>query len=113
MNYLVTRHLGTRQWLKERISDEVIHLSHLDNPECLMRGDVVIGVLPIKMVAEICILGAFYLNIEIDIPRNLRGQELTAQQIERLGAKLVEYRAQKHNSDQILIETRKNIEFRQ
>ncbi len=103
MNYLVTRHLGSLQWLKQAVSEPVIPLHHLDDLHFIRQGDTVIGTLPIHMVANVCRQGAHYLHLECSLPYELRGQELTAQQLNKLGARLVEYHAHKSNTDEKLL----------
>ena len=54
-------------------------------------GDVVIGTLPVHIVAEICARGGRYLHLTLDVPPQARGRELTADDMERFGARLEEY----------------------
>ncbi|MEX0618071.1 MAG: CRISPR-associated protein Csx16 [Pseudohongiellaceae bacterium] len=103
MNYLITRHPGTFEWLKQKITEPSICLDHLDNLSVIGRGDTVIGTLPINLVAEVCRQGARYLHLEIDLPHHLRGQELTTQQLTELGVELVEYHAHRLIPDEDML----------
>lgn len=94
MYYAVTRHTGALEWLQQHLQHAFTHLNHLPNHYPLQPGDVVVGTLPIQMVAHINQQGARYMHLHINLPPQLRGQELTAQQLNTLGAQLVEYRAQ-------------------
>ena len=87
--YFVTRHQGAVEWARNQGIDAQ-HLSHLD-PETIKPGDVVLGTLPVSIVAEICAKGAHYLHLSLKTPPIQRGQELTAKDMDDLGAELIEY----------------------
>jgi CRISPR-associated protein Csx16 len=89
--YFVTRHPGAVEWAaRQGLSvDEV--LAHLD-PEAIQAGDVVVGTLPIHLAARVCERGGRYFNLSLDMPPDARGRELTADDLERYGARLEEYR---------------------
>ena len=91
--FFVTRHAGAREWAERHgvIVDEVAE--HLD-PECINTGDLVIGSLPVHLVAEICRRGGRYKHLSMDIPPSHRGQELSADDMERFGARLEEFRVE-------------------
>ncbi len=85
---LVTRHAGAKEWFERRgiAVDEV--REHLE-AEDVHRGDTVVGTLPAHLAAEVCGRGAIYLHLAVDLPPGLRGRELTAEDLDRLGARLV------------------------
>lgn len=91
MIYLVTRHPGALEWLRQQVSEPVVHLEHLHTVETIKRGDRVAGNLPIHLVEQICSRGARYFHLQLELPPELRGRELTAEQLNRLNARLVEY----------------------
>lgn len=91
MRYIVTRHLGAVSWLKDRVGEPVVHIHHLDDPCMLQSGDTVYGTLPMYLVAEVCARGVRYVHLEVELPKHLRGQDLTAAQLTKLNAELVEY----------------------
>ena len=63
---------------------------HLD-PSTVAPGDVVMGTLPVHLAAEICDRGARYLHLTLDLPPQARGRDLSADEMERFGARLTEY----------------------
>ena len=65
-------------------------LPHLD-PEQIAPGDTVIGTLPVNLVARVCARGGRYLHLSLDLPAEARGRELTADELERYGARLEAY----------------------
>lgn len=95
--YFVTRHEGARfwinymdrhGWLPEPVDQVVEHL----DPDCIRKGDIVMGTLPIHLAAEVRKRGARYRAIDLQVPPTLRGKELTATQMVACGATLTEYR---------------------
>ncbi|WFE69473.1 CRISPR-associated protein Csx16 [Thiomicrospira sp. R3] len=85
--YVVTRHEGALDWLKNEgvVFDQ--HLLHLEIG-MLKKNDVVVGNLPIPIVAEINKLGVVYKHLSFNVPFALRGRELTAQELKHLDANL-------------------------
>jgi len=85
---LVTRHSGARAWIERQgiVVDEV--LDHLDVGR-VKPGDCVVGTLPAHLAAEVCERGGEYVHLAVDLPPGLRGRELTVEDLERLGARLV------------------------
>ena len=83
----VTRHNSTPAWLlKKGIEvDEVI--PHLD-VSAVSKGDFVVGNLPVQMAYDVIKKGATYCNLSLDMPFELRGKELTLEEIERCEPKL-------------------------
>ena len=51
-------------------------------------GDTVIGILPVHLVARLCMRGAVYLHLSLDLPTTARGRELSADDLEAYGARL-------------------------
>lgn len=90
--YFISRHPGASQWARQQ-NIQAIHLAHL-LPQHIAPGDTVIGNLPVHLAALVCAQGARYLHLQISIPANLRGCELSAEQIEQLDARLVEMHCQ-------------------
>jgi CRISPR-associated protein Csx16 len=89
--YFVTRHLGAREWARQRGITVDNLVDHLDMAQ-VKDGDVVIGTLPVNLVAEVCARGGRYLHLSLDLPPEMRGKELSAENMERLGARIEEYR---------------------
>jgi CRISPR-associated protein Csx16 len=86
----VTRHPGAVEWAARQGIAVDKTVAHLD-PDEIRPGDVVIGTLPVHLAAEVCAHGARYLHLVLDLPGELRGRELSAEQLLRLGARLEEY----------------------
>jgi CRISPR-associated protein Csx16 len=101
--YFVSRHPGAIEWLQGQFPGQtacvIPHMA--DQP--FDAGDMVCGVLPIALAARLCRVGALPVAIEVDLPAHLRGQELSAAQLDALGARLVCYDVQErllHRPDQ-------------
>jgi len=88
---IVTRHPGAVAWLKEKgFEGEVV--AHL-TPEMVDEGDVVVGVLPVHLVAELKKKGArVFILVLPQVPPEKRGQELSPDEMEKFGARLLEVR---------------------
>ena len=84
---LVTRHPGAIQWIHDKGINISHHLDHLDTGD-IRKGDVVIGVLPIHLAAEVCNRGGEYLHICMEVPPAERGKELSSQKMAQLHASL-------------------------
>ncbi|WP_201583312.1 CRISPR-associated protein Csx16 [Psychrobacter jeotgali] len=97
--YLVSRHQGAVDWMNHTGHHYDAHLTHLTDYEMLTAGDTVIGSLPINIVADLNVLGVNYLHLSLYIPEQLRGVELTAEQLSALDAKLEQYVVRRVNSD--------------
>lgn len=85
--YFVSRHRGAVEWARRRsiVVDRVVE--HLDIGT-IRVGDTVIGSLPVNLAAEVCARGARYLHLSVRVPPELRGVELSAEQLEALGASI-------------------------
>lgn len=110
MIYLITRHPGALQWLQQKLSEPAVHLEHLNDPDLIGPGDIVVGTLPINLVAAICCRGARYLHLELELPQSLRGQELSVQQLNELGAALVEYAVLQVSDDASILQRAQELE---
>lgn len=93
-SYFISRHLGALDWLQQQSITVDHQLAHLEIDR-IQAGDTVIGTLPINLVAELNARGARYLHLTLDLPAEIRGQELTAATMHTLGARLEAYAAQK------------------
>lgn len=91
--FFISRHPGAVVWaMRQGLHIDRV-LPHLDPAE-VTAGDTVMGTLPLPLVANVCARGARYLHLSVNLPAELRGQELSADQLEALGASLSEYHAQ-------------------
>lgn len=89
--YFVSRHPGAHDWAAEEGFEVEAVIVHLD-PALIQPGDRVIGSLPVNLAAEVCARGARYLNLSLDLPPELRGRELSTEQMRACGARIEEYR---------------------
>lgn len=97
--YFVSRHEGAARWariLQAKRKDlwphpVDVYVEHLDY-QALKRGDIVIGTLPVKGAAAVRERGAEFYSLDLDVPPQLRGQELSATQMAACGATLTHYR---------------------
>lgn len=85
--YFVSRHPGAIAWACRQGIPTYLVMPHLDWT-LIKPGDTVIGILPIHLAARVCAVGAHYLHLTLNLPAELRGQELSADHLEALGASL-------------------------
>lgn len=85
--YFISRHPGAIEWAaRQKLAvDRFVH--HLDTAQ-VQAGDTVIGSLPVNLAAQVCATGAGYLHLSLALPADQRGKELTADDMDRLGAHL-------------------------
>lgn len=94
--YFVTRHPGALAWAAEEGITVDALVGHLDHT-VIAPGDRVIGSLPVNLVAEVCVRGGRYLHLSLDLAPELRGRELTADDMRACGARIEEYRVEQVN----------------
>jgi len=87
---VVSRHPALVQYLRERgvLTGREPVVSHA-SPEDV-RGKVVVGVLPLRLAAE----AAEVWEVPLELPPELRGRELTLEQVRRCAGPLTRYRVQ-------------------
>ena len=86
--------------MKRRLGDQPFQVhEHLDPSFRPQPGDRVLGVLTVAWVARICHAGAEAWVLDVDMPADLRGKELSSEQLDELGAALVRYEARRLNSE--------------
>lgn len=92
--WFVTRHSGARIWA-QRQGFAVDHMvEHLDLDR-VSAGDQVLGTLPVNLVCELNERGIRYFHLILSLNPEQRGQEITADLMHALGARLEEYRVQR------------------
>lgn len=92
--WFVTRHPGAIEWARRKGLAVDRQINHLD-PACVEVGDTVIGVLPVNLAAGVCRKGARYIHLSVDLPAEVRGRELTADELDAFGARLEAYVVQR------------------
>lgn len=91
--WFVSRHPGALAWAQSKTLSFDHHCAHID-PQQVQDGDVVIGSLPVNLAAAVCQRGAQYVNLTVNLPAQLRGQELSLAQMQDCDAKLEAYNIQ-------------------
>lgn len=85
--YFISRHPGAKEWAHRQHLSVDQWLSHLD-PARVQAGDTVIGSLPVNLASLVCAAGARYLHLALELPADMRGKELSADDLERLNTRL-------------------------
>lgn len=91
--FFVSRHPGALHWMQQNGPAFDQHLPHLD-PAQVQAGDSVIGTLPVNLAAQVCERGAAYWHLVLEMPAQQRGQELSFQELQVLGATLQPFHVQ-------------------
>lgn len=89
--WFISRHPGALEWMAEHGPAFDRHVAHLDAAQ-VQRGDTVIGTLPVNLVAAVCARGAHYWHLSLALPEELRGRELSVDELEVSGANLERFK---------------------
>lgn len=90
MKYFVSRHHGALEWAHRHGIEVHELIAHFD-PSIIHDGDLVIGTLPINIVAEVNRRGGEYIHLSLNLPVEARGKELTADDMDAYGASLKKF----------------------
>lgn len=90
VTYFISRHPGAVEWAQGEALKIDQFVPHLDLA-LVQAGDTVIGSLPVNLAAQVCAAGAAYWHLSLELPVELRGQELGADALRRLGAKIAPF----------------------
>lgn len=88
--YFVSRHPGAIEWARGEALTIDQFVPHLDLA-LVQAGDTVIGSLPVNLAAQVCAVDAAYWHLSLELPAEQRGQELGADALRRLGAKIAPF----------------------
>lgn len=93
---VVTRHDGAVEWLQRRGYAGARRVVQFD-PTLVGPGDVVVGTLPIQLVADLTARQIRYLHLVMELTQEVRElrSNLTADEMDRYGARLEEYEARR------------------
>ena len=85
-DWFVSAHPGAVVWARRRgITARVV--AHFDPME-VKAGDRVFGTLPVPLAAAVCAAGGEYWHLTLDLAPGARHRELSADEMEQLGARL-------------------------
>ncbi len=88
--YFVSRHSGARDWAGRHAPEAVLR-GHLDIDD-VASGDIVLGTLPVPLAAAVTARGGRYFHLVFDVTEGERGTEFSADELERRGSRLLEFR---------------------
>lgn len=88
--YFISRHPGAIEWAARQHMQVDRRIAHLD-PTIVKAGDTVIGSLPVNLAAQVCAKGAAYWHLSLELPAELRGQELSADDLAQRGARVEQF----------------------
>ena len=88
---IVTRHQALVEYLRRKnaVAVDVEVIAHITSPE-QVAGKVVAGVLPLHLAAA----AEAIVNVQLNLPPDLRGVELTLEQVEQYAAGIQAYRVE-------------------
>ena len=92
--WFISRHPGAIEWMKSQSIVVDYWVEHLDINQ-IQAGDIVIGTLPIHLASQVCEKGATFYFLSVNVTREQRGTELTAQQLTEQGCVLQAFHIQK------------------
>jgi len=92
--YFVSRHPGAKEWARTKGLSVDQQLPHLD-VAAIGPGDQVIGTLPVNLAAQVCDRGGRYIHLALDVVVEMRGRDLSADEMTACGARLEEYRVER------------------
>ena len=91
--YFISRHPGAIAWAEQQGFQIDKCVPHFD-VSCVQPGDIILGILPIHLVAEVNTKGGRYYHLTLELSAKTRGKELTADDMRACHARLEEYTAQ-------------------
>jgi CRISPR-associated protein Csx16 len=92
--FFVSRHPGAVEWAATQGIAVDAAVDHLDVAD-VAPGDTIIGTLPVHLAAEVCARGGRYLHLTLQLPADMRGRELGAEDMAALGTRVEEYRVER------------------
>ncbi|MBP8053740.1 MAG: CRISPR-associated protein Csx16 [Burkholderiaceae bacterium] len=89
--YFVTRHRGAVTWAAEGgVKARKVLMENFD-VAVVQPGDIVMGTLPVHLAARVNARGGHYWHLAMEIPPELRGEELSADDMRACHARLEEF----------------------
>jgi len=90
--YFISRHAGAVAWAQAQGFQVDQQLAHFD-VDVVQDGDVILGTLPVNLIAEMNERGGRYFHLTLELPAEKRGTEISAADMQHFGARLEEYQA--------------------
>ena len=90
MLYFISRHQGAQQWAQNNGFENAEVIEHFD-PSIVREGDKVIGTLPVHLAGIVCENGGRYFHLSMSVPVERRGTEISAEDMNAFGARVVEF----------------------
>jgi putative CRISPR-associated protein (TIGR02620 family) len=87
---LVIEVIQQSQWFHQQCmieNHENFQIESIESPETT----IVIGNLPVNIISDICKINAHYMHIDLTIPRENRGKELTIEELKQFQLNLQPY----------------------
>lgn len=88
--WFISRHEGAIEWMQQQSISVDYWATHLDL-EAIQPGDIIIGILPIAIAAEVIAFGARYFALILPQQASDRGQEHSSEAMKARGAYLQEF----------------------
>ena len=88
--WFVSRHSGACAWAEKRKLRINRFVAHLELG-AVCANDIVIGTLPVNLIASLQQKGACYVHLSLDLPVEWRGRELSSAELDKIGAELRAY----------------------
>ena len=89
--WFVSRHQSSINWMKSQSTPVDNYVTHIDDSTGIHPGDIVIGSLPVSIVAKLNQNKIRFISFTLDIPEDLRGIDLNEKQLDSLQVELKEY----------------------
>lgn len=89
--WFISRHQGAIEWIKQQNIHIDRYENHLEDLKEIQKGDIIIGALPINLAAKICAKGAKFYYLSITLSKEQRGQELSAEEMQKLNCQIKPY----------------------
>ena len=88
---IISRHAGAMGWIQKHHPEfaECELITHA-SPE-ILKGKRVIGILPIQLA----VLATEFWNLSLNVPANMRGKELTIEDMEKFDCKIEQFQITK------------------
>lgn len=88
--YFISRHPGALAWAESQGFHVDECLEHFEVNR-VQPGDMVIGTLPVNLIAQVNKCGGRYFHLSLELPAEARGKELSAEEMQAFGARLEEF----------------------